>query len=323
MRGIQRRLGLVLAGLGIVVMLPLGIRAQDSSAVYMFVLDKANVPVLEINPADITIVEDAGPAKVSTVTRYGWPLKVTVFVDNGPGTSESLVHLRNGLIKLFEGIPRNIPVSLITLAPNPRWLIRDSKDLVQLKDAVGLLTSDEGYGRFSDALSEYAERLDREFLKVEEGLPPYLPVLVSIATTNIDGSDVRKERNEKMLLSLRKHRVWTHQIMVTPARRTNEPGDVSNLDVDDGQNDAVAQLVRRVTQGSYVPVSGAATTGLSTTILPDVAQAIAFRFLKQMTQHRIVFERAAGATGPMKNFKLSLANHPGARVLLSTDGNMP
>ena len=323
MRGIQRQLRLALAVLGVCVVLPLATQAQDSSAVYMFVLDKANVPVLEINPADITIVEEAGPATISSVSRYGWPLKLTVLVDNGPGTSESLVHLRNGLIKLFEGIPRNIPVSLIAIAPNPRFLIRDSKDLVQLKDAVGLLTSDEGFGRFSDALDEYAGRLDREFLSVEGGLPPYLPVLVSIATTNIDGSDVRKERNEKMLLSLRKHRVWTHQIMVTPARRTNEPGDVSNLDTDDGQNDAVAQLVKQVTQGSYVPVSGSATTGLATTILPSVAQTIAFRFLKQMTQHRIVFERAAGATGPMKNFKLSLANHPGARVILSTDGNMP
>ena len=323
MRGIQRRLRLALVVLGVGVGLPLAIQAQDSSAVYMFVLDKANVPVLEINPADITIVEEAGPATVSSVSRYGWPLKLTVLVDNGPGTADSLVHLRNGLIKLFEGIPRNIPVSLIAIAPNPRFLVRDSKDLVQLKDAVGLLTADEAFGRFSDALDEYAGRLDREFLSVEGGLPPYLPVLVSIATTNIDGSDVRKERNEKMLLSLRKHRVWTHQIMVTPARRTNEPGDVSNLDTDDGQNDAVAQLVKQVTQGSYVPVSGSATTGLATSILPSVAQAIAFRFLKQMTQHRIVFERAAGATGPMKNFKLSLANHPGSRVIMSIDGNMP
>jgi hypothetical protein len=312
-----------MAAVGIVVGLTLAVHAQDTSAMYMFVLDKANLPVLEINPKDITIVEDAGPATIAGVSRYGWPLKLTVLVDNGPGTTESLVHLRNGLIKLFEGIPRQIPVSLIAIAPNPRWLVRDSKDLVQLKDAVGLLTSDEGYGRFSDALSEYAARLDREFLKVEDGLPPYLPVLVSIATTNIDGSDVRKERNEKMLLSLRKHRVWTHMVMVTPGRRTNEPGDVSNLDVDDGQNDAVAQLVKQVTEGSYVPVSGNATTGLATTILPNVAQTIALRYLKQMTQHRIVFERAAGATGPMKNFKLTLANHPGARVVLSTDGSMP
>jgi hypothetical protein len=42
-----------------------------------------------------------------------------------------------------------------------------------------------------------------------------------------------------------------------------------------------------------------------------------------MTEHRIVFERAAGATGQMKNFSLSLLNHPGAKIVLSTDGSMP
>jgi hypothetical protein len=42
-----------------------------------------------------------------------------------------------------------------------------------------------------------------------------------------------------------------------------------------------------------------------------------------MTQHRIALERPAGARGPMKNFSLALLNHPGARIVVSTDGNMP
>jgi hypothetical protein len=45
--------------------------------------------------------------------------------------------------------------------------------------------------------------------------------------------------------------------------------------------------------------------------------------LKQMTQQRIVFERPAGVSGPMKNFQLTLANHPGATIVVSTDGNLP
>ena len=323
MQAVQRRLGLIAAVITIVTALAVGIRAQDQSAIYLFAMDKANVPLLEIKPSDIRIQEEAGRATVAGVSRHGWPLRLTVQVDNGPGTAESLVHLRNGLLKLFEGIPRGIPVSLITTAPQPRFLLRDEKDLVKMKNAIGLLTPDETLGRFSDAIGEYAERLDKEFAKVEEGLPPYLPVLIAIGTTNADGSDVRKERLEKMLLSLQKYRVWAHLIMVTPGRRLNDPDDVTNLDIDDGQNDAIAHLVRRLTFGSHIPVSGGATTSLATTILPELAQAIAIRYLKQMTQHRIVFDRAPGATGPMKNFQLTLANHPEAKVQMSVDGNMP
>jgi hypothetical protein len=308
---------------GIVVALAFGVHAQNQSEVYLLVLDKQNVPVLDIKASDINIQEEAGPGTVLSVSRYGWPLKLTVLVDNGPGTADALVHLRNGLNRLFDGIPRDIPVTLITTAPNPRYLIRDSKDLIQLKNAIGRLTPDEQLGRFSDALGEFARRLDTEFRRVEEGLPPYLPVLVSIATTHADGSEVLRERNERMLLSLRKHRVWTTMVMVTPGRRVNDPGNVSNVDVDEGQNAEIAHLVQKVTGGGYIPISSGATTALASNTMPAIAREIALRYLKQMTQQRIVFERPAGVSGPMKNFQLTLANHPGATIVVSTDGNLP
>jgi hypothetical protein len=322
MRGVQRRLGIAAAVTGIVVALAF-IHAQAQSEVYLLVLDKQNVPVLDVKPTDIRIQEEAGPGTVVSVSRFGWPLKLTVLVDNGPGTADALVHLRNGLRRLFEGIPRDIPVTLITTAPNPRYLIRDSKDALQLKNAIGRLTPDDQLGRFSDALGEFARRLDQEFRRVEEGLPPYLPVLVSIATTHADGSEVLRERNERMLLSLRKHRVWTTMVMVTPGRRANDPGNVSNLDVDEGQNAEIAHLVQKVTGGGYIPISSGATTALASNTMPALARQIALRYLKQMTQHRIVFDRAAGASGPMKNFELTLANHPDTRIVVSTHGNLP
>jgi hypothetical protein len=323
MRRMPRRARRVSAVAVIVVALILGAYAQDQSAIYMLVLDKAGIPVLDIDPSDVRIQEDAGPGTVVGISRFGWPLKLTVLVDNGPGTASALVHLRNGLNRLFDGIPREVPVSLIATAPNPRWLIRESKDPVQIRNAIGRLTPDDGLARFSDALGEFARRLDSEFRQTEEGLPPYLPVLVSIATTDADGSDVLRERNERMLLSLRKHRVWAHMIMVQPGRRVNEPGDVSNLDADEGQNGEIAQWVQRATGGSYIPVSSGATNALATNILPALARQIALQYLKQMTQHRIVFERAPGASGPMKNLELTIANHPGSKVVVSTDGSMP
>jgi hypothetical protein len=274
--------------------------------------------------SDIAIREDLGPSTIVSVRRFGWPLKVTVLVDNGPRTSDALVHFRAGLKKFFAGLPPDIPVSLIATAPNPRWLFRETKDRLQIEKGVNLITIDEGLGRFSDALGEYAERLDDEFKRVEIAhLPPYLPVLVSIATTHQDGSDVRRDSNLKMITSLRRHRVWTNMIMIAPGRALTEPGALPAVETDAGQNAEIAKAVQEVTRGRYVPMTGSGTSALSSTILPQLAQDIALRYVKQMTQHRIVFERPTGAKGPMKDFALSLLNHPGAKIVLSTDGAMP
>jgi hypothetical protein len=196
----------------------IAVYAQEQSVIYLFAADSKGSPLLSLKDTDISIKEDRGPSTIVSVTRFGWPLKVTVLVDNGPRSSEALAHYRNGLKKFFAGLPP-VPVSLIATAPNPRWLVRDSKDRVQIEKAVNLLSPDEGLARFSDSLVEYADRLDNEFRRVSsEQLPPYLPVLVSIASTNQDGSVVARESNRKMILSMRQHHVWTNMIMVSPNR---------------------------------------------------------------------------------------------------------
>jgi len=300
------------------------VNAQEQSAIYLLAVDQNGTPVLDVKASDIAIKEDLGPSTIVSIRRFGWPLKVTVLVDNGPRTSDALVHFRSGLKKFFAGLPPGVPVSLIATAPNPRWLFRETTDKIQIEKGVNLITVDEGLGRFSDALVEYAERLDSEFRRVETThLPPYLPVLVSIATTNQDGSEVRRESNVKMIASLQKHRVWTTMIMVASSPALAASGGRPAIESNEGQNGQIAKTVQEVTRGSYVPITGSGTSALSSKLLPDLAQEIALRYIKQMTQHRIVFERPAGAKGPMKNFALSLLNHPGAKIVLSTDGAMP
>ncbi len=306
------------------VILCAALYAQEQSAIYLFAVDQQGTPLLDLKTSDVTIKEDVGPSTIVSIRRFGWPLKVTVLVDNGPRTRDALVHYRTGLKKFFAGLPPDIPVSLIATAPNPRWLFRETKDRVQIEKGVNLLTIDEGLGRFSDALVEYAERLDGEFQRVETShLPPYLPVLVSIATTNLDGSEVRRDDNLRMLASLRKHHVSTTMIMMTPGRAPTAPGGLPVIESEEGQNAELAKGVQEVTGGRYVPITGSGTSALASNILPDTAREIALRYIKQMTQHRIVFERPSGANGTMKNFSLALLNHPGAKIVLSTDGAMP
>ena len=327
MQGLVRRRWLLVRAATLVaglVTMCAAMYGQEASAIYLLAVDGKGKPVLDVQPSDIAIKENLGPSTVVSVERFGWPLRVTVLVDNGPRTSDALVHYRTGLKKFFAGLPAGIAVSLIATAPNPRWLLRETTDRVQIEKGVNLITIDDGLGRFSDALGEFAERLDREFQGVETELPPYLPVLVSIATTQQDGSEVRREANVKMVTSLRKHRVWTNLIMVAPGFGAAQPGGLPAAgNSGEGQNAQVAKAVQELTGGRYVPITGSATSALSSTILPDLAREITLRYIKQMTQHRVVFERPAGAKGPMQNFSLSLLNHPGAQIVLSTDGSMP
>jgi hypothetical protein len=306
------------------LMMCAAVYGQGQSEIYVLAVDRQGLPLLDLQVKDIAIKEDIGPSAIVSVRRFGWPLRVTVLVDNGPRTTDALVHYRTGLKKFFAGLPPDIPVSLIATAPNPRWLFRETKDKLQIEKGINLITIDEGLGRFSDALGEYAERLDTEFQRVEtRHLPPYLPVLVSIATTHQDGSEVRRDANMKMITSLRKHRVWTNMIMVAPGRTPTEPGGLPAIDRNEGQNAEIAKAVQEFTRGRYVPMTGSGTSALSSSILPDLSREIALRYVKQMTQHRVVFERPGEARGPMKNFSLSLLDHPGAKIVVSTDGAMP
>ena len=309
--------------LALALVVAVQVAAQEESVIYLFAVDEKSMPLLEIAPEDLVIREDVGPSRIVSVRRFGFPLRVTVLLDNGPRTADALVHYRTGLRKFFEGLPPAVRVSLIATAPNPRWLIRDTTDRVQIEKGIGLITTDEGLARFSDGLGEYASRLDDEFQKVskEQG-QPYLPVLVSIATTHQDGSVVRREANLKMITSLVRHRVATTMIMVSPSRSPTFGGQPV-VEFDEGQNAEIAKTLQEATRGRYVPITGSGTTALSTKILPELAAAITLRYIRQMTQHRIVMERPAGARGPMKNFSLGLRNHPGAKILVSVDGRFP
>jgi hypothetical protein len=324
-----------LVGIALVAAAAVTTSAQEQSVIFLYAMDRDGVPILELEPSDLAIREDVGASSVVSIERFGWPLEVTVLLDNGPATREWLVHYRNGLKKFFAGLPPGVPVSLIATAPAPRWLFRDTTDRVQIENGVDRTTPDDGLGRFSDALIEYSRRLDEEFRNVtEEQLPPYLPVLVSVGTSTQDGSLVRRDDNAKMITSLRKHRTWTNLVLINPSRGGTSPvtsdeggfsvtGGVPSVFADEGQNAEVAKALQEYTGGRYIPMTGSGTSGLATSVMPELARDITLRYIRQMSQHRIVIERPTGAAGPMKAFSLRLSNHPGAKIVVSTDGNLP
>jgi hypothetical protein len=286
------------------------------------------VPVLDVKDSEVSVREAAGEAHVLGIRRFELPLKVTILLDNGPKISHAMVPVRTGLQKFFDGIPKDIPVSLVTTAPAPRFLVRESMDPIQIQKAVSQITpeaEDSGaYGRFSDSLVEYSHRLEDEFRHLSlEQKPPYLPVLIVISTTTQDGSLVRKQESQQMILALRKYNVWTNFVMVTPSKDPSFGDDQDpNLLIDDAQVSSLAKAVQENTGGRYMPVSGSGVSGLSSTILPGLAKDVTIRHLKQVTQYQIAVERPAGALGQPKKLDVGI-NRPGVIIVqISPDGNM-
>jgi hypothetical protein len=320
------------------------VRAQRRFEFYILPVTDSGTSIPDLKASDLHFREGDKEGSIVNVEPYSWPVKLTVLVDNGAGGAggvggagrgfgagagsststfnqdtyfDNTVHFRQGLKKLFAELPRDIEVTLLETAPAPRYLVKPTSDPVQIAKGVDLLVPDlEFIGRFTDSLTEYAERLEREFKSLtKEQRPPYLPVLVSLGSTGLDGSSFQKERAERMLNVLHKYGVQTYFIMISPAKMSDVPEN-------EGGTVLIAHAVREATGGQYNSIAASATSRLIT-LLPEIGKKIASRHLKQTYQYRVTVDRPEGATGPFdQNTGVSLSRS-GVKYLLSPDGSFP
>ena len=318
------------------------LNAQSRFDIFLLAFDGKGLAVTDLEAKDFHYRESEKDGAVVRVVPYQWPLKVTVLVDNGRGgvaavgtglTSDNpvasgterspspdcsvnnLVHYRNGLKKLFEALPRDVEVTMVATAPNPRFIVKPTTDQVQIQKGVTMLVPEAEFaGRFTDSLTEYAARLDIEFKNLtREERPPYQPVLIVIGSTTVDGSQIERDRVLKMINSLRNYGVVTHFIMISPCSMSQ--------DLDEGNTVLVGKATQEATRGRYDSIAAGSTTRLNT-LLPEIGAKIASRHRKQILQYRLTLERPEGITGPFGNTEISLSR-AGVQYIMSLDGTYP
>jgi len=295
---------------GVISLWSVAVHGQQLFQVYIAAMDAKGMPVTDLKPEDVLMMEAGAAGRIVRLERFSWPVKVTVLVDNGPTTQDALAHYRTGLRRFFDALPPDIEVSLIATAPNPRWLARRTMDPVQIRKGVDLLTSDEGFARSNDAFVEYAERLDADFKNLSAEQPrPYLPVLLSIGSNGRDGSTVMRDPLMKMLNSLVRHRVMVNIAMLSI-------GGAAGLN--DGTHVFVAKAAQELTKGRYEAL---AASSRLTTLLPEMGQQIAATHVKQTTQYRVTLERPAGASGPLRDLRISIGRE-GLKYIVTADGRI-
>ena len=169
----------------------------QNQVLFVSPVDSNGEPVTDLGPDDLQVRWDDEVCETLGLERVNWPVRVTVFVDNGDGSRNVLQHMREGLKLFVDAVPEEVEVALLTIGSQPRWVTRHTVDREELERGVDLITPDTGAAsRFMDALIEEAGRLN------DDDERQYFPVIVMVATDGPDGSTGLPQRLDDMLQRL-------------------------------------------------------------------------------------------------------------------------
>jgi hypothetical protein len=264
--------------------------------------------VSDLRADEIGVDEDGRAAKIVNVVPVTWPVKVTVLVDNGANTAPLLVHYRNGLKAFFGDLPPGIESSLLTLAPQPRWVVRPTGDRDALVKGVDRIAPDDTAPRFIDGLIEVANRIEQENSKQTT----YFPVIVMLSTTGLEGSGAPGRRVDRMAGQLLKYAARLHVIMVSVS--ATSPSVILGA--------AQVQIGKTLADGTGGRYEGIAAATRITTLLPEYARVIGDAHTFQSHQYKVTAARPEGATG-VPGLLSTVPTRPGLRFTATAQGLQP
>lgn len=280
----------------------LGVHAQQQFSVFASIVDAFGAPVAALQTTDVQVLENGVEAKVVKVESMNWPTKVQLLLDNGIGLgAENINQLKNGVRGLLDALPPGVEVTIVSTAPQPRFLARATTDREAMLKGLALLASDGGAGRFVEALNEATQRIERD-----KG--DYFPVIVMAGTTsgdrNVLDSDV-----ERLMKRLEQRPTTVHIVLLSG--RQSSTGGVNQTQI--------GLAVTEYTQGQFENIN--APTRLAT-LLPEIGALVAQSHEMQSRQFRITVDRPAGASGDLGAVTMGARSGLTAKSV-SLDGRIP
>ena len=279
------------------------VRAQQQVQLYASVADVTGKPVTTLEPADLKVLEGGVEAKIVKVEPVSWPVKVQLLVDNGIGLGgQNIQSLKDGIKGLIEALPENLEVTIVTTAPQPRFLVRPTTDKAMMIEGLSRLAPDGGAGRFVESMNEATQRIEKD--KTD-----HFPVIISSATSSGDANVL--ERDVKRIFERIQKRPTTVHVILLNSTTGSTTGGANQTQV--------GLAVTQATRGRYESI--AVPTRLAT-LLPELGKQVAASHEKQSHQFKITVERPAGKSGELG--QLSAGGRSGLVLQgLSTDGRLP
>jgi len=270
---VSRRLLVILFVLGLSVA---GVTAQQQFTLLATILDpQKGTPAETVTAADVHVIEDGAEAKVLKVEPVVRTVKVQVLLDNGVGIGQNLTEVRNGLRGLIEALPPDVETTLVTTSPQPRFLVKATKSRDELLKGVDRLTLDGGTGRFTESLTEGAERANKE--------KDTFTIFIAAGTTSGD-RDIRDAHTKRLFEQTSGKPMLIHVLMFN-GERSASGGDIQI---------EVGQAVTKMTGGRYEFINNISRFA---TLLPEFGGEVAKQAAGSTRMFRITVQRPDGKKG--------------------------
>ena len=280
-------------------------------------LDKDGNPVADLKPEEVLFTDKAGKGTVTKLEPFAMPVKVTIAVDNGsdldakgnpvPTSSLALPNYRNGLKGFVEAFPDNTEMTLITTSPQPRMVVKPTTDRATILRGVTGFAPELERPRFTDALVEYSQRLEKETKDSKFKL--YVPIMLMVSTAANESSSYQPAEVQKALNFLVNRRV---KLYVT----VNSTGGPT-ADLNTNRQAIIAIPATKALNGRYESL---AIFNRLDTLLPEMGIELAAYAKRLGTQHLVTVQRAG--TGPVEGVQIELARQ-GLTGSVSLDGYFP
>lgn len=287
--------------------------SAQSSQVFQFVVSATNVdgvPVGDLVADDIVMSENGVRQTVAKIEPVSIPIKLTIAVDNGLESSDAIAHYRVGLKGLVEALPPNVEVTLITTAPQPRTVVKPTADREQILRGINAFAPESARPRFSDAVVEFSQRLQKE--AKDKKIAPYLPILVMVSTIAIETRSYEPDDIQKAVKYL-----VTRHAKVNAVLASTRAGTIALPDTDVTQQANVALPTTKATGGRFEML---AVANKLDTLLPEWGRDLADLQKRQVNQFRVTVERAHG--GELQKPTVEIAR-PGLHGTVTLDGYLP
>ena len=268
----------------------------DQFTLFIAPVDANGMPVTDLKIEDVTMAESGMPGKVVTVERFNLPIKVTILIDNGPDSERLLEHYRTGLTAFADALPADLETALYTTSPAPRLLAKPSVDRGDLKKAFSRIGIDSEGARFTDAIVEYTQRIEKD---VKDKKLNYSPVLVVVSAIAGDPTSYQLSDVEKGIVTLRG--AGGRALVAMTTSKLND--STARQDLTIGRQGTIGAKLAKETRGDFQALPDPKALG---TTLPEWGKQIAATHLKQTNQVRVVLQRPAGVSGPLNTQNLDL-----------------
>ena len=150
--------------------------AQTAQQFYLTVLDRDGVPIVDLQPGDVTVLENGVPGQVTHLVRPTAAVDVFLLVDTSRDLVSATPHLRRALLGFVDTLAGSARMSLMVFGGTPRSVVAPTMRAAEMREAIARLFPSPGFSNnFQNALIEARRRIAEQ--------SPRRPVIVAVTSS--------------------------------------------------------------------------------------------------------------------------------------------